>query len=233
MKIKKISQSAGVIANVVDSLESNSSVDALSAAMGKELQNNINSVDNTVETRAKEIANEALNKVGLYGQCKAITGKDLNTDLAHFSGFYMGSSLVNAPNDSTDWFYIMHLCHNETYNMQIAYSVTDLSQNYMRKQIGGTWSNWARIEHKEISFILGSTTYRATKGTTWLEWINSGYNTIGASSSNNRVTWISGSSQYYIQLQENDCDGTYEGQFVKPKDTIISGYTYPLFNEKV
>ena len=37
MKIKKISQSAGVIADVVNSLDSNSSTDALSAAAGKEL----------------------------------------------------------------------------------------------------------------------------------------------------------------------------------------------------
>lgn len=47
MKIKKINQSAGVIANVIDSLESNSSIDALSANKGKELQERINEVYNT------------------------------------------------------------------------------------------------------------------------------------------------------------------------------------------
>lgn len=38
MKIKKISQSAGIVANVVNSLNSDSSVDALSAAAGKQLR---------------------------------------------------------------------------------------------------------------------------------------------------------------------------------------------------
>lgn len=45
MKIKKISQSAGVIANVIDSLESSSSIDALSANKGKELQEQINEIN--------------------------------------------------------------------------------------------------------------------------------------------------------------------------------------------
>lgn len=48
MKIKKINQSAGVIANVIDSLESNSSIDALSANMGKELYNNSITTSNSI-----------------------------------------------------------------------------------------------------------------------------------------------------------------------------------------
>lgn len=213
----------GIIEYVEDLGLSHNSA-ALAVSQGKVLNEKIEAIT----------PDSILNIAGLHGQCKQITGDlDLNTGLSHLTGFYMGNNLTHAPNDSTDWFYIMHLCHNELYKMQIAYSVTDLSQNYMRKEINGVWSNWARIDHKEISFVLGSTTYRATKGTTWLEWINSGYNTVGASSSNNRITWISGTSQYYIQLQENDCDGTYDGQFVTPRDTIISGYTYPLFNERV
>lgn len=43
MKIKKISQSAGVIADVVNSLDSNSSTDALSANQGKVLKEEVNS----------------------------------------------------------------------------------------------------------------------------------------------------------------------------------------------
>lgn len=42
MKIKKISQSAGIVADVVNSLDSDSAVNALSAAAGKELNEKIN-----------------------------------------------------------------------------------------------------------------------------------------------------------------------------------------------
>ncbi len=41
MKIKKIAQSAGVVATVVDNLESDSATDALSAKQGKELNEKI------------------------------------------------------------------------------------------------------------------------------------------------------------------------------------------------
>ena len=41
MKIKKVQQSAGVTANVVNSLDSNSTIDALSAAAGKELNEKV------------------------------------------------------------------------------------------------------------------------------------------------------------------------------------------------
>lgn len=44
MKIKKINQSAGVIADVVNSLDSNSSIDALSANMGKQLNEKIEAI---------------------------------------------------------------------------------------------------------------------------------------------------------------------------------------------
>lgn len=72
MKIKKINQSAGVIANIVNSLDSNSTIDALSAAAGKELNEKIlaNTIDfaeteknNSIEAirimRNEEIVNYA------------------------------------------------------------------------------------------------------------------------------------------------------------------------------
>ena len=37
MKIRKTSQSAGVVANIVNNLNSDSAIDALSAAAGKEI----------------------------------------------------------------------------------------------------------------------------------------------------------------------------------------------------
>ena len=50
MKIKKVDQSAGVVANVVDNLNSNSAIDALSAKMGKELSNKIGEIESILAT---------------------------------------------------------------------------------------------------------------------------------------------------------------------------------------
>lgn len=53
MKIKKISQSAGVVANVVNSLDSNSSIEALSANQGKILNEKIEALENKIKDSYK------------------------------------------------------------------------------------------------------------------------------------------------------------------------------------
>lgn len=57
MKIKKISQSAGVVADVVNSLDSDNAVNALSAAAGKELNNKI---------EARGVYSEAEQEIGTF-----------------------------------------------------------------------------------------------------------------------------------------------------------------------
>ena len=61
MKIRKINQSAGVVANVTSSLDSTSEVDALSASAGKELKDLINS-----KYIPKMTAEATLNTAGWY-----------------------------------------------------------------------------------------------------------------------------------------------------------------------
>ena len=47
--------------------------------------------------------------------------------------------------------------------------------------------NLAHNGNKLITFTIGGTTYQAIKGMTWAEWVNSDYNTIGATIQNDLV----------------------------------------------
>lgn len=54
MKIKKINQSAGIVANVINSLDSNSSIDALSAAAGKSLREDYSTIVSPIQPTTGE-----------------------------------------------------------------------------------------------------------------------------------------------------------------------------------
>ena len=74
MKNRKINQSAGVVANVVDSLDSTSAIDALSANQGKILNEKI---DNLEIPEATSIINE-LTSDSISSALSAAMGKQLN-----------------------------------------------------------------------------------------------------------------------------------------------------------
>lgn len=85
---------------------------------------------------------DRLSDWGLSGRCKSVSG-DWNTACGTATGFYMGQGLKNAP-DNYNWFFVIHLVHNDRYIRQLAFSFTDNIIN-SRKKDNGTWSSWVQI----------------------------------------------------------------------------------------
>ena len=128
MKIKKIAQSAGVVATVVDNLNSTSALDALSAKQGNVLN--------------KKIEEETL---ALYENGGTT---DANTTTAP-----LVLTKVNTP--TTDFWYVKTLFYSKISNVsnkkQIAYSYKFDAPIYTRYCISGTWSEWTTGEIKSSS----------------------------------------------------------------------------------
>lgn len=81
------------------------------------------------------------------------------------------------------------------------------------------------VKPATITFYIGSDSFTADYGMTWLQWMNSGYNTIGAfteaNSDGDRVVYIDGSNGRYICETRSPQD-----KFAYATDIIISGHTY-------
>ena len=85
-----------------------------------------------------------LTRIAGYGQgANQVTG-DWNTACGDASGFYMGNGLSNSPSGATvdNWWWVVHLVHNENYQRQIAYSFLDNGETYTRIKNNGTWNAW-------------------------------------------------------------------------------------------
>jgi hypothetical protein len=90
---------------------------------------------------------DILNRIAGYGQiAKQVTG-DWNTACGTASGFYMGENLSNAPTGQTvaNWWWVIHIAHNNLYQRQIAYSLLSDNIIYTRIMNNGTWSAWENI----------------------------------------------------------------------------------------
>lgn len=97
------------------------------------------------------------------------------------------------------------------------------------EQFGRYYTYIDKIQSPVVSFIIRGTTFYAKEGTTWENWINTDYNTVGMQVETDptylAVYYISNSVQYTI------CNT--DGSFVKPTDAIIADYTYDTFKEPV
>lgn len=82
--------------------------------------------------------------IGIGSQCKMLKEKDLNTACGTATGFYMGYKLENRPNLNDDWFYIIHLVHNELFMKQMAFSFFS-NELYVRTKNNGNWSGWQSV----------------------------------------------------------------------------------------
>jgi hypothetical protein len=83
---------------------------------------------------------------GLGDSAKDITGTDLNT--LDVTGFYKGNGLLNSPNsNTTDFFFIQNIKHDNLWRKQIAYPFTGATGNsaYVRIQSNGTWGVWNKV----------------------------------------------------------------------------------------
>ncbi|MFB5759119.1 pyocin knob domain-containing protein [Paenibacillus medicaginis] len=81
----------------------------------------------------------------INGRAFNITGQDLNNITT--GGYYNGSDLKNAP-DNTSWWYIEVIAHtnNNGYTLQKAYMLNGgVRVMKMRTQEAGTWSEWTQV----------------------------------------------------------------------------------------
>ena len=81
------------------------------------------------------------------------------------------------------------------------------------------------VQLPTITFYIGSNSFTANEGMTWLQWINSDYNTIGAFTNANtdgdRVVYTDGSNRRFICETRSPQD-----KFAYATDIIISEHTY-------
>ncbi len=95
-----------------------------------------------------EVSDEnILKRIAGYGQiANQVTG-DWDTACGDASGIYMGNGLTHSPSGSTvsNWWWVIHIVHNDKYQRQIAYSFLNNSEIYTRIQNNGTWNTWTTI----------------------------------------------------------------------------------------
>lgn len=71
------------------------------------------------------------------------TGTNMNT--VYDTGFYDGSSLINAPDNSSGWHFYQVISHSfgpTNWRTQIAYDFNDVNRTFRRTQMNGNWSAW-------------------------------------------------------------------------------------------
>ena len=89
-----------------------------------------------------------LNRIAGFGQiCKSAPTNDWNTACGTASGFYMGSNMSNSPSGDTvsNWWWVIHLAHNQSYQRQIAFSFLNNNGIYTRIMNNGTWGSWTQV----------------------------------------------------------------------------------------
>ena len=79
---------------------------------------------------------------GVGGQCVWASG-DWNTACGTRTGFYMGQNMLNKPSDE-EWCYVLHLCHNENWLKQIAFSFYGTGI-WAREKNNGNWNAWRHL----------------------------------------------------------------------------------------
>ena len=81
---------------------------------------------------------------GIGGVAKSAQTSDWNTACETLSGIYMGSNMSNAPNNSANWFFVLHMAHNDLYQRQLAFDFFSLDI-YTRRMDNGTWGAWDQV----------------------------------------------------------------------------------------
>ena len=81
---------------------------------------------------------------GIGGTAQAASTSDWNTAGGMKTGIYMGSNMSNAPNNSANWFYVLHMVHNNLYQRQLAFDFFSIDI-YTRRMDNGTWGAWDKV----------------------------------------------------------------------------------------
>ena len=82
---------------------------------------------------------------GIGGIARSAPTSDWNTAGGTLSGIYMGSNMSNAPGNSSNWFFVLHMAHNNLYQRQLAFDFFGLSI-YTRRMDNGNWGDWALLD---------------------------------------------------------------------------------------
>ena len=103
----------------------------------------------TADAESLEVGGEnIMNRIEGFGEiCMSAPTSDWNTACGTRSGFYMGSDMSNSPSGSTvaNWWWVIHLAHNENYQRQIAFSFLENAGIYTRIKNNGTWNSWTQV----------------------------------------------------------------------------------------
>ena len=81
---------------------------------------------------------------GIGGTAQAASTSDWNTAGGMKTDIYMGSSMSNATNNSANWFFVLHMVHNDLYQRQLAFDFFSLDI-YTRRMDNGTWGAWDKV----------------------------------------------------------------------------------------
>ena len=81
---------------------------------------------------------------GIGGTAQAAPTSDWNTAGGMKTGIYMGSSMSNAPNNSANWFFVLHMVHNAKYQRQVAFDFFSINI-FTRRMDNGTWGAWEQV----------------------------------------------------------------------------------------
>ena len=111
---------------------------------------NMNDLEQRIANEFSELNNAIVPQV-----CKTIT--DWNS--ATTNGWYMGSSIINAPTDG--WYFGRTIVHNAYYVLQEVWGFAFSSDarnipKYIRIRMNGTWSPW--VQETLITASLSGTT---------------------------------------------------------------------------
>lgn len=95
-----------------------------------------------------------MNRIEGFGEvCMSAPTNDWNTACGTRSGFYMGADMSNSPSGTTvaNWWWVIHLAHNNLYQRQIAFSFLNNGQMFTRIMNNGTWNNWTLVNQAMVT----------------------------------------------------------------------------------
>lgn len=95
-----------------------------------------------------------MNRIEGFGEvCMSAPTSDWNTACGTRSGFYMGSDMSNSPSGATvsNWWWVIHLAHNNLYQRQIAFSFLNNAQMFTRIMNNGTWNDWTLVNQPMVT----------------------------------------------------------------------------------
>lgn len=82
---------------------------------------------------------------GIGGIAKSATTSDWNTACENKTGFFMGSNMSNAPNGSANWFFVLSMVHNASYQRQVAFDFFSIGI-WTRIMDNGNWdASWTQV----------------------------------------------------------------------------------------